>query len=273
MNVALRAVYDSLRGGEDPVARWRSLVTTLTARVGGDGVLRREQLRAGLRSMGLGGAWSGWVANLRQLGVVTLEGRLDVGRANAVATALELAGDSFEVVGPPSDWAPVATLPPEVRALLHPPPLRQTAGVFLELIDGARHRLRLAMPFIDLSGVEFLTGSLSAAGGRGVAVSVVTSAGNGDQFTGLGDMWPEGQGPLAVTEVRTELSSLGSHAKVLVADDERGYVGSANLTAAGLGRHVEIGVEVSGPQVEELARVFDALERAGYPVVSAGRRS
>jgi phosphatidylserine/phosphatidylglycerophosphate/cardiolipin synthase-like enzyme len=142
--------------------------------------------------------------------------------------------------------------------------------VFLELIDRARDRLRLAVPFIDPSGAEFLGGSLTTAGRRGVAVSVITSEGNGDRFSELATSWPAGRATLTVTEIRTELSSLGSHAKVLVADGERGYVGSANLTAAGLGRHVEIGVEVGGPQVEELTRVLDALERAGRRVLVGG---
>ncbi len=54
----------------------------------------------------------------------------------------------------------------------------------------------------------------------------------------------------------------------MVVDRALGYVGSANLTAAGLGRHVEVGVELAGPQVAELTRVLDALERVGSTVTS-----
>ena len=56
----------------------------------------------------------------------------------------------------------------------------------------------------------------------------------------------------------------------MVVDSEYGYVGSANLTAAGFGRHVEIGVELAGPQVAELARVLAALERAGRATLTVG---
>ena len=44
----------------------------------------------------------------------------------------------------------------------------------------------------------------------------------------------------------------------------------ANVTAAGFGRHVEIGVEVAGPQVRVLERMLDALQRRGTVVIDAG---
>lgn len=56
-------------------------------------------------------------------------------------------------------------------------------------------------------------------------------------------------------------------------DGEHAYVGSANLTAAGLGRHVELGVEVEGAEVQELNRLLLALSRLGqvhrYPPAPA----
>ena len=142
----------------------------------------------------------------------------------------------------------------------------------LELIDRATTVVRLAAPFVDGQAVAFLAASLAAARRRGADVRVVTSAGRGVEFAVL-NLPPVdgGSGALSVTEVRTELSSLGSHAKVLLVDDVHGYVGSANLTTAGFGRHVEIGVEVSGPQAEDLARLLVALERLGTRVISAPR--
>ena len=66
------------------------------------------------------------------------------------------------------------------------------------------------------------------------------------------------------------MSTLGSHAKVVVVDDERAYVGSANLTAAGLGRHVELGVEIEGAEVQELGGVAcTAVQRLGRMTVTA----
>lgn len=271
MNVALRAVHEALRGGGDPAGRWRALVATVSSRAGHDGVVRVSELQAALRALGVGGTTGEWTANLRLLGVVDPAGRLDPARAESVGIALELAADSFDPFGTAPFWAPVATLPSELRALLHPPPVRQTAGVLLELVDRAREEVRLAAPFVDPHAVGFLTESLIAAGRRGVDVSVVTSVGQGARFTEMAERWrAEGRAGLSVTEVQTDVSPLGSHAKVLVVDGERGYVGSANLTAAGLGRHVEIGVELAGPQVAELTKVLVALERVGTRVLTAG---
>jgi phosphatidylserine/phosphatidylglycerophosphate/cardiolipin synthase-like enzyme len=57
-------------------------------------------------------------------------------------------------------------------------------------------------------------------------------------------------------------------------DRTRGYVGSANLTSAGLARNIEIGVELAGPDVADLAQILSALERLGASVkaVHAGKR-
>lgn len=273
MNVALRAVHDALANERNPAAAWLSLIGAMTDRIGEDGAVKDSELRSVLRAVGYSGTTGEWMANLRSLGVVGADGRLDVRRADSVATALELAADSFSALGIAPFWAPVATLPDELRPLLRPPPLRQTAGVLLDLIDRAQVEIRLAAPFVDRNAVDFLTESLIGAGCRSVAVAVITSAGQGVHFVGLAQRWtsePDVRGRLRISEVQTHLSLLGSHAKVIVVDSMRGYVGSANLTAAGLGRHVEIGVELAGFQVAELTRVLAALERAGATTLTAG---
>jgi phosphatidylserine/phosphatidylglycerophosphate/cardiolipin synthase-like enzyme len=141
----------------------------------------------------------------------------------------------------------------------------------LELIDQARRKLLVASPFLDSYAVDFLADAIVAAGRRGAETRLVTSLGQAHHFDAISRRWEaEATASLRVTEVQTHLSSLGSHAKVLVVDDERGYVGSANLTAAGLGRHIEIGVELVGPQVAELATVLAALERVGRPAATVG---
>jgi phosphatidylserine/phosphatidylglycerophosphate/cardiolipin synthase-like enzyme len=235
-------------------------------------VIHEEDIAGALRSARVGGSANEWRVNLQTLGVLAPDGRLDREAAVSVRRALELAGDSFDPVGRPPSWTPVATLPPEVRSLLQPPPLRQTAGVMLEMIDRSTELIRLAAPFVDSPAVRSLAESLQAARRRGVDINVITSAGRGIEFATLSEGCDGGaRGGLRVTEVRTELSSLGSHAKVLVVDDLCAYVGSANLTTAGLGRHVEIGVEAAGPQVEDLARLLVALERLGTCVMNVGR--
>ncbi len=274
MNVALRAVHDALTTKHDASAAWLLLIGALSDRIGAEGMVETAELRSVLRSVDCGGTAGEWMANLRLLGVLGTDGRLDAYRADSVATALELAGDSFSSLGTTTFWAPVATLPNDLQPLLRPPPLRHTAGVLLDLVDRATLEIRLAAPFVDRDAVDFLTDSMIGAGRRSVTVSVITSAGQGVHFAELARQWnsdPGVRSRFRVLEVQTHLSSLGSHAKVIVVDSLRGYVGSANLTAAGLGRHVEIGVELAGPQVAELTRVLAALERAGSTTLTAGR--
>ena len=103
---------------------------------------------------------------------------------------------------------------------------------------------------------------------------VVTSSGQVMPFVELFKRWPpHSHGNLRVTEVLTDLSQLGSHAKVLVVDREVAYVGSANITGAGLGRHVEIGVRLSGPQIADLVQLLNSFERLGATVVPSGSRT
>jgi len=271
MNVALRAVHEALRARGDPADTWHTLLDELSSRAEGCNALQHEEIDASLRAARVPGSVGEWTANLRLLGVVDTAGKVDLDHGNAVGVALQLVADSFDVPGEAPFWAPVATLPTELRTMLQPPPVRQTAGVLLELVDRAQRSIHLAAPFVDPQGVRFLTESLVAAGRRGVDIDAVTSAGQGARFRELADAWPAaGRGTLSVTEVQTVTSPIGSHAKVLVVDDERGYVGSANLTAAGLGRHVEMGVELGGPHIAELTKLLLALGRAGTRVLTVG---
>lgn len=269
MNVALRAVHDGLRGPTQVATMWRLVTAGIEERSRSGDRVRTSDLEGVTSKLGVRGSSSEWMHNLRTLGVIGHDGTWQPERASAVATALELVADSFDTVGPKVAWSPVATLPVEVRSHLHPPVLRQTAGVLLELIDGSTEELLLATPFVDTAAVAALSDSLGAARRRGVEVAVVTSVGRGGVFSALalhGTETLEDVGGLRVSEVRTEVSPVGSHAKVLVVDRRRAYVGSANMTAAGLGRNIEIGVEVEGPQVGELARLLLALERVGTRV-------
>ena len=276
MNVALRAIHEVLApgSGSEPGRRWCAFVRAATERCNRDEVVDVETVRAALRDSNVGTSAIGWLGNLRTLGVVGADGRWNERRAAEVTTALRLVGDSFVMPASSPTWSAVATLPPGVHRLLRPPPFRQTAGVLLGLIDRSVHRLSLAAPFIDESAVEFLREAVVTAMKRGVRVDVLTSSGYGRVMRPVvDDALGDAACRVNVTELETIISSLGSHAKVLLVDEREAYVGSANLTGAGLGRHVEIGVELSGPQVEDLARLLTALERLGRSVfnVADGR--
>ncbi len=71
---------------------------------------------------------------------------------------------------------------------------------------------------------------------------------------------------LTIFEVETETSEIGSHAKVCLADDEVCYLGSANLTAHGLGRHLELGARLYGPDVSTIRAALEAIAGLGRRV-------
>lgn len=261
MNTALRALHDVLATPR-PADRWAQVLGNGAEVAAGepmdDGKLEEWMRRAGVRE-----PVGQWRACLTLLGVLTEDRRLDEAAARDVATALRLVGDSFEPRPVPGRWALVATVPPDVGFR---PPMRRTAGVIVDQIERARRSLFLAAPFVDASALRFLAPPLLAAAERGVQVRMLTSADCAPAVRELGGRWPSDglSRPLVVaTAPATDLSTLGSHAKVVVVDDERAYVGSANLTAAGFGRHVELGVEVDGAEVQELSKLLLGLSRLG----------
>jgi phosphatidylserine/phosphatidylglycerophosphate/cardiolipin synthase-like enzyme len=261
VNTALRALYDALASPR-PAARWLEVLAR-GVEVAAGAAMDDAKLREWMRRAGMREPIGQWRACLTLLGVLTEDRRLDEAAARDVATALRLVGDSFEPRPVPGRWALVATVPPDVTVR---PPMRRTAGVIIGQIERARRSLLLAAPFVDVSALQFLGPPLLTAAERGVQVRMLTSADSAPVVRELGERWPvDGTGgPLAVTTTpATTLSTLGSHAKVVVADGERAYVGSANLTAAGLGRHVELGVEIEGAEVQELSRLLLALTRLG----------
>lgn len=270
MNLGLRTLHERLGGAGDPAAAWRRVASASERWCDSDS--RLGPGFAGIAAaLGLRGTDAEWLRDLRQLGVVRGDATWDRERARAVEMALELVGDSFDTLGPTATWAPVATLPREVARTLRLPALRQTAGVLLELIDGAVQEVSLAAPYVDAAAVSALHAALSGALSRGAKVTVVTSPGRGEVFASLANVVPRGdRGGLRIAEVHTDVSSLGSHAKLVVIDRRRAYVGSANFTAAGFTRNVEVGVQVEGAQVDGVARLLDALARFGTPVALAG---
>jgi len=264
VNTALRAVHETLGRSGNPAQVWRHLLQALRDAPHGRVAVDAASTASALRAVGVHAPVGDWLTHLRLLGVVGPNGDVDGRAAEEVAVALRLVGDSFAPVGPRAGWNLVATLPPGLRHAMRPPALPQTGGVLLELLERATDRVALAAPFVDRAAVDFVAPSLVEAGRRGADVRILTSPGALLAFDGLVARWATVPvHVLRLTEVATDLSPLGSHAKVVVVDGMVAYIGSANLTTGGLARHIEIGVEVFGPQVADLERLLLAIERLG----------
>lgn len=261
MNTALRALYDALTTSS-PAERWIEVMTHGLDAAAGN-TMDDRKLEEWMRRAGVREPLRQWRTCMTLLGVLTEDRQLNEVAARDVATALRLVGDSFETRPVPGRWALVATVPTDVAV---GPPMRRTAGVIVDQIERARRTLLFAAPFVDASALQFLEPSLLTAASRGVQVRILTSADGAWAVQKLGERWPtDSAGRTLVVSITpaTAPSTLGSHAKVVIVDNERAYVGSANLTAAGLGRHVELGVEVEGADVQELTKLLLGLTRLG----------
>lgn len=122
------------------------------------------------------------------------------------------------------------------------------------------------------AGLKVLTHAILAATLRGVSVEVFEPQGSEPgkaAMSTLAEFVKASGDPRRFRLVRSALDAPFAHLKVLVADGALAYIGSANITAAGLaGRNLELGVLVHGPQVAVIDRVLDI-----YRVVPSARGS
>jgi phosphatidylserine/phosphatidylglycerophosphate/cardiolipin synthase-like enzyme len=156
-------------------------------------------------------------------------------------------------------WDIVASLPAGTAL---PQGLKRTTGESLvQLITQAKMAIRLATPFIDRSGLSFLGDALAAATARGVAFEVLMPT----RSTHADDALVELDRTIRLSGVpgnfqvsHLQLDAPWAHLKVLTADSSAAYIGSANLTGAGItGRNLELGVLVRGAAVSVVDRVLD----------------
>lgn len=126
----------------------------------------------------------------------------------------------------------------------------------------------MSAPFIFLSK-ETASGpfalALSQAAKRSVRIDIISTT---ESIAHLKASLP---GLVASPEVsvfrpRAEMtdSLLGSHAKLIIADENYGYIGSANLTDPGLMNNLEMGVVVQGNVARAASNYWKELERLGF---------
>jgi phosphatidylserine/phosphatidylglycerophosphate/cardiolipin synthase-like enzyme len=147
---------------------------------------------------------------------------------------------------------------------------RMTAETMIGLIVGARSRLRIFSPFLDARGLDVLAVALAAATRRGVQTAVgYARRGNRDNAIGQLEQHVHANGTSTrLQTVAIEGDRPFPHLKLIAADGERAYIGSANLTWPALTSNAEIGALVQGAPVLVLERWFDALIAAPPLAVS-----
>lgn len=134
--------------------------------------------------------------------------------------------------------------------------------------DVVRSMLVDATDSILVAGFDIRDGEfrdlLMRAGLRGVAVAVIADRARGGAWELKRD-WPVGAAPLVATQdvEQAEGKRMPMHAKVLIADNERALVGSANFTWSGMQRNLEVGLLVEGGTVRQLTSLWHTLMERG----------
>ncbi len=172
----------------------------------------------------------------REFGVVT-------NRPDAVQTAAAIFEADWTRGGGP-DPGPLIVSPTNARDQL------------LALVRGARVSLDL---YAEVLRDPQLLDALTAAVERGVRVRIIVSP-SSDFATEMEALAAAG------VEIRLA-SSLYIHAKLIVADGERAFIGSQNLSATSLDQNRELGIVVDDQvNLSRLTRTFAIDFRAGTPL-------
>jgi phosphatidylserine/phosphatidylglycerophosphate/cardiolipin synthase-like enzyme len=193
--------------------------------------------------------------------VQVLRGRLGRDRERIPALCQEAAawvlGRRSIVSAEP--WDLVASIP---SAAVLPAGLRRTTGeTLIQLVVHATRTLRLAAPFIDRPGLSFMGEALAAATTRGVLLEILLPTSSTHADSALDDLSAtiSADGHSANFSGSTLRDDAPwAHLKVLTSDSKSAYIGSANVTGAGIGGHnLELGVLVRGEPVAVVERVLD----------------
>ncbi len=142
---------------------------------------------------------------------------------------------------------------------------RTTGETLVQLIVGATTTLRLVAPFIDRPGLSFVGDALAAATARGVDLEILLPT----RSTHADDALDELKTTIALsgdsdnfTVSRLRYDAPWAHLKVLTSDSSSAYIGSANVTGAGIaGPNLELGVLVRGNKVAVVEQILDLFRQ------------
>jgi len=138
------------------------------------------------------------------------------------------------------------------------------------LITEAKKEIIILNPFFEQIGFNRLESALLAAANHGVVITIITQ--QLKELTSINRRVLHALSQKATSEgISDRLSfyeyqqgdvgrtTMAAHAKILLADGEKAYLGSANLTEYGMARQVEVGVILQGSPVQLLHQIFRAV--------------
>jgi phosphatidylserine/phosphatidylglycerophosphate/cardiolipin synthase-like enzyme len=186
-----------------------------------------------------------------------LEG--DVPYENILASVRELIGSGL-----------IITMPAAVSKENTPP----TLLAFTQIVAATQDTLYLISPYIDDGGVEKLSSPLQEAKNRGVQLMVITretAKRQPGRTRGLEALFSIFAGQVEVRDYHHESEGMAHytsvHAKLIQADDQIGYVGSAELRGNALEKNFELGAILTKDQAMLSLAAFNAVWEIARRVV------
>jgi phosphatidylserine/phosphatidylglycerophosphate/cardiolipin synthase-like enzyme len=162
-------------------------------------------------------------------------------------------------------WSYRNLLPPTLRTRF-----RNLDHFVRELIASAKFRLVIVVPYLSPAGVSSLRSAMAVAVQNGAWIRILTGELNdteGWNRRALRDLVEGVEGALIRNRIRiltgTQALPILFHAKLIIADGERGYLGSANLTGSGLSKNFEVGTALGMSQAEALDTLVSFFEAQG----------
>lgn len=137
------------------------------------------------------------------------------------------------------------------------------------VIISAQKSLTIVTPYLSSAGFQLLEEALALCAERRVWIRIIThlcgepAAAN---IAALCSLFDSLGGSTLLHRTRVLSARSGEpfiHAKLVVADARNGYIGSANLSARGLGQNFELGVRLTPSQARATEELLDWLESQG----------
>lgn len=140
---------------------------------------------------------------------------------------------------------------------------RRTGETLIGLIVRARNHIRLFSAYVDGPGLGALEPALAGATGRGVSVDLITVRRlERDDAPGVLGSLLDADGDRSRLRIhRLAGMTWFPHLKLLTVDGTAAYVGSANMTFAGMTTNFEVGALVEGAAVVAYETLVDELVR------------
>lgn len=142
---------------------------------------------------------------------------------------------------------------------------RQTASVLIDIFLSARKYVILSSPFLqDFATNENLELSIQTALARNVKLIIIST---GESLKGINlKRFKKNITVYQPADNAKNSKVLGSHAKFCLADGELVYIGSANITIPGLGKHIEMGVLGKKQLAKKVEKFWNYLSEYGFLV-------